>query len=134
MSTVETDLENELRFWILQKQPPRDVLKKRCTGNMLQIYRRTPMPQCDFNKVASHFSMGVLLYISSTFAEHLFSRTPLGGCFWYFLILFCFLSIYRFFEDFYIFFLFEIIPFNKKCISYIIGKVKIKEAATQRCS
>ena len=55
MSTVETDLENELRFWILQKQPPSGVLKKRCTGNMLQIYRRTPMPKCDFNKVASQF-------------------------------------------------------------------------------
>ena len=23
------------------------VLKKRCSGNMPQIYRRTPMPKCD---------------------------------------------------------------------------------------
>ena len=28
------------------------VLKKRCSENMQQIYRRTPMPKCDFNKVA----------------------------------------------------------------------------------
>ena len=40
----------------------RCVLKKRCSENMQQIYRRTPMPKCDFNKVAlSHFGMGVLL-------------------------------------------------------------------------
>ena len=35
-----------------QKQPPRGVLRKRCSENMQQIYRRTPMPKCDFNKVA----------------------------------------------------------------------------------
>ena len=35
-----------------QKQPSRGVLKKRCSKNMRQIYRRTPMPKCDFNKVA----------------------------------------------------------------------------------
>ena len=34
-----------------QKQPPRGVPRKRCSGNTLQIYRRTPMPKCDFNKV-----------------------------------------------------------------------------------
>ena len=37
---------------ILQKQPTRGVLKKRCSENMQQIYRSTPMPNCDFNKVA----------------------------------------------------------------------------------
>ena len=31
-----------------QKQPSRGVLKKRCSENMRQIYRRTPMPKCDF--------------------------------------------------------------------------------------
>ena len=35
-----------------QKQPPRDVLKKRGSENMQQIYRRTSMPKCDFKKVA----------------------------------------------------------------------------------
>ena len=28
------------------------VLRKRCSENMLQRYRRTPMPKCDFTKVA----------------------------------------------------------------------------------
>ena len=35
-----------------QKQPPTDVPRKKCSKNMQQIYRRTPMPKCDFNKVA----------------------------------------------------------------------------------
>ena len=35
----------------LQKQLPRGVLMKRCSENMQQIYRRTPMLKCDFNKV-----------------------------------------------------------------------------------
>ena len=39
-------------FFMSQKQPPRGVLKKRCSKNMQQIYRRTPMLTCDFNKVA----------------------------------------------------------------------------------
>ena len=54
-------------YWIFQKQPPRGVLKKRCSENIQQIYRRTPMPKCDFNKVAK---------------QHLFLGTPLDGCFW----------------------------------------------------
>ena len=31
----------------------RGVLKKRRSENIQQIYRRTPMPKCDFNKVVS---------------------------------------------------------------------------------
>ena len=34
-----------------QKQPTRGVLGKRCSENMQQIYQRTPMSKCDFNKV-----------------------------------------------------------------------------------
>ena len=34
------------------KQPSRGVLRKKCSENMQQIYRRTPMPKCDLNKVA----------------------------------------------------------------------------------
>ena len=37
-----------------QKQPSRDVPKKRCSENIQQIFRRTPIPKCDFNKVALH--------------------------------------------------------------------------------
>ena len=36
----------------VQKQPPRGVLKKKRSENMQQIYIRTPMPKCDFKKVA----------------------------------------------------------------------------------
>ena len=38
----------------LQKQPFRGILRKRCSENTQQIYRRTPMSNCDFNKVALH--------------------------------------------------------------------------------
>ena len=65
------------------KEPSRGVLLKRCSENMQQIYRRTPMSKCGLNKVTlkSHFNMGVLLYISCIFLEHLFLRTPLDDCF-----------------------------------------------------
>ena len=36
----------------VQKQPSIGFLRKRCSGKMQQIYRRTPRPKCDFNKVA----------------------------------------------------------------------------------
>ena len=42
--------ENEKKnyiSWELQKQPSTDVLKKRYSENMQQIYRRTSMPKCD---------------------------------------------------------------------------------------
>ena len=35
-----------------QKKPSRGTLRKRCSENMQQICRRTPMPKCGFNKVA----------------------------------------------------------------------------------
>ena len=38
----------------IQKQLSRGVFKKKYSENMLQSYRRTPMPRCDFNKVALH--------------------------------------------------------------------------------
>ena len=71
-----------------RKQPSRVVLRKKCSENMQQIYRRTPKLKCDFNKIAeqlllkSHFGMGVLLQICCIFPEHLFLRTALDGCFW----------------------------------------------------
>ena len=36
----------------ITKQPPRGVPSKRYSENMQQVYRRKPMPNCDFNKVA----------------------------------------------------------------------------------
>ena len=39
----------------VQKQHSRDIPSKSCSENMQQIYRRTTMPKCDFNKVACNF-------------------------------------------------------------------------------
>ena len=38
-----------------QKQPSIGVLIKAYSEKMHQIYRRTPMPKCDFNKVEQQF-------------------------------------------------------------------------------
>ena len=38
-----------------QKQNSRGILRKRCSENMQQIYRRTHLPKGDFNKVALQF-------------------------------------------------------------------------------
>ena len=43
---------------LLQKQPSKGVLRKRCSENIQQIYRRTPMSKCDFNKFALQFALG----------------------------------------------------------------------------
>ena len=60
-----------------QKQPSRGVLRKRCSENIQQIYKRTPMPKCDFNKDAEQlywnhtlacvFSCKFSLYFQNTF-------------------------------------------------------------------
>ena len=44
--------EKTISIQTKQKQPSRNVHSKRCSENMQQIYRRTPMPKWDFNKVA----------------------------------------------------------------------------------
>ena len=64
-----------------EKQPPRSVPRKRCSENMQQSYRRTPMPKCNFNKVAKQlywnhtsawvFSCNFATYFQNTFPwEH----------------------------------------------------------------
>ena len=45
-------LPKYLLIHFLKKQPSRDVIRKWCSENMQQTYRRTSMPKCDFNKVA----------------------------------------------------------------------------------
>ena len=45
-------LWDSLKGHKIQKQPSGDVLSKRCSEHMQHIYRRTPMPECGFNKVA----------------------------------------------------------------------------------
>ena len=71
-----------LRLKKNQKQPSRGILRKRCSENIQQIYRRTPMPKCDFNKVLGlvHwcFGIGALLSVCCIFSEHIFLRTPFG--------------------------------------------------------
>ena len=68
----------------MQKQPSRGVLRKRCSENVLQIYRRTLMPKCDFNKIALQlywnrtsawmFSCKFATYFQSTSSfEHLWT-------------------------------------------------------------
>ena len=39
---------------IQKKQPYSVVLRKTCSENMQQIYRRTPMSECEFNKLHFH--------------------------------------------------------------------------------
>ena len=38
----------------VQRQPSRAVLRKRCSENMQQIYRKTPMPKCGFEIALRH--------------------------------------------------------------------------------
>ena len=66
-----------------QKQPSSEtgVLKKRCSDNTQQIYRRTPMPKCDFKKVAKQlclvrtsawvFSCNFTAYFQNTFPRNI---------------------------------------------------------------
>ena len=52
MKNVMFQLENIKQKAKSQKQRPRGVPRKRCSENRQQIYRRTPMAKCNFNKVA----------------------------------------------------------------------------------
>ena len=73
-----------------QKHPSggKGFLIKSYSENMQQIYRRTPMPKCDFSKVAkqiywNYTSAWVFsCKICCIFSEHFFKRTPLDGYFW----------------------------------------------------
>ena len=68
----------------IQKQPSRGVVRKRCSENMQQVYRRTPMPKCDFNSnfVEITLGHGCSLQICCIFFEQFFLETPLSNCFW----------------------------------------------------
>ena len=54
--------DKKMKSW---KQPPRGVPRKSCSENMQQIYRKTPMPKYNFNKIAkatllkSHFGIEI---------------------------------------------------------------------------
>ena len=66
------------------QQPSKSVLRKRCSENMHQIYWRTPLPTCDFNKVAKQvyrnhtflawvFFCKFAAYFQNTFSKEHFS-------------------------------------------------------------
>ena len=79
----------------LQKQPSRGILKKSCSENMQQIYRRTPIRSvisikllCNFTEIALRHGCSPLnlLHILNTqhilIIQHFFLGSPLGGGFW----------------------------------------------------
>ena len=58
-----TSVQQLLR--LQRKQPPRGVPKKRYSENMRQIYRRTPMPKCDFKKKLEHLWVAASLTVNT---------------------------------------------------------------------
>ena len=61
---------------LFQKQSSRGVLGKKCSEDMQQIYRRVPMPKCDFSEVACNFIKITLRHgCSPVNLLHIF-RTP----------------------------------------------------------
>ena len=58
------------------KQPPRGVLRKRCSESIQQIYRRAPMLKCNFNKVARNVIEILLRYGYSFVNLLIIFRTP----------------------------------------------------------
>ena len=58
------------------KQPPRGVLRKRCSESIQQIYRRAPMLKCNFNKVARNVIEILLRYGCSFVNLLIIFRTP----------------------------------------------------------
>ena len=85
-------------FLNVQKQRSRGVLRKRCSEKMQQIYRRTPMPKYDFNKVAVQIALRHgcsfvnLLHIFRTpFLTNTSGRLLLNVLIWY--IFSCYIAI-----------------------------------------
>ena len=67
---------------ITSEDPFVRVLRKRCSKNMQQIYRRTSMPKCNFNKVTkqlywNHYSAWVFSCKFGVYFQNLFSREQL---------------------------------------------------------
>ena len=70
----------------MQKQPTRGVPRKKCSENMQQIYRRTLMPKCNFNRVSRQFYKNhTLAWVFSCkfcciFSEHLWLLLSMACC------------------------------------------------------
>ena len=58
-----------------QKQPSRIVVRNRWTENKKQIYRRTPIRRCEFNKVL-YWNRTSAWVFSSKFAAYFQNTTP----------------------------------------------------------
>ena len=70
------------------QMPSRGVLKERCSKHLQQVYRRTPMPKCNFDKVLKQNNLIEITFrhrYSSVNLLHIFRtflRAPLDSCFW----------------------------------------------------
>ena len=92
LNCFDTKRKHIVNYFVgYHKQPSRSVLRKRCSGNIKQIYGRTPNAECEVTFLKLYFGMGemggkwemgVLLQNFFIFLEHLFVKTPLEGCFW----------------------------------------------------
>ena len=85
----EQNMNNETQVIKIQKQLSRGVLRKRCseicskfTGEYSCLGAFSLKSLCNFIEIALRHWCWVSLYICCILSEHLFSRTPLGGCFW----------------------------------------------------
>ena len=63
----------------LQKQPPRGGCSKRCSENIQQTYRRTPMPKCDSIKLLWNFIEITLRHECSPLNLLYIIRTPFSN-------------------------------------------------------
>ena len=74
---MQLDLDLNVQPISGQKQPSSDVLRKRYSENMQQIYRRSPMPKCDFSKVALQYPQENS-WVGVSFRGVLLNRAPIS--------------------------------------------------------
>ena len=68
LQLLKNQSHNKEIFRYIWQQPSRGVLRKRCSENMQQIYRRRPMPKSDFIEITLRHGCSPinLLHISRT--------------------------------------------------------------------
>ena len=66
---------------ICQRQPSIGVLIERCSENIQQIYRGTPMPKCDFSKFVKelYWNYTSTLVFCCIFSENFFPKNTSRG-------------------------------------------------------
>ena len=65
--------KEHLRIRFFQKQPPKGVLKKRCSGNIQQIYRRNPCQSAISHKLQTQVEITLWHGCSPVNLLHIFS-------------------------------------------------------------